>query len=218
MRDQEKGGYPVAALMSGHTPLIPVLHVEDADHAEPLLGAMVEAGVTVLEVTLRSSCALEVIERMRAMNTGALIGAGTITSAHQLNDVLNAGAQFGVSPALSTGLIDAIGRSGLPFVAGVCTPTEALVAREAGIFELKLFPADLVGGQGWLRHLLPIFPQLRFCPTGGTGPSNIRDYLALENVFAVGGAFLASRADIAGADWIGIAERAQSAVRLVSNP
>lgn len=216
MRDQAPDGYAMAALMEGHKPLIPVLHVDDADHAEPLLEALIGAGVTILEVTLRSACALEVIERMRAMKSGAIIGAGTITRAHQLIDVQSAGAQFGVSPGLSASLSDAIASSALPFVAGVCTPTEALAARDAGIFELKLFPADLVGGQGWLRHVLPIFPELRFCPTGGTGEANLLDYLALENVFAVGGAFIASRAEIAAADWAGIATKARSAVRLVS--
>lgn len=205
----------VASIMAGRAPFLPVLHVDNPEHSEPLLEALVEAGVTTLEVTLRSECALEVIARMKAMNSGALIGAGTITQLEQVERVADAGVAFAVSPALTPRLIQAIDQAGLPFVPGVCTPTEALLAREAGFFELKLFPADLVGGIAWVKHVLPLYPDLKFCPTGGTGEANLREYLALPNVFAVGGAFMSPRDLIAAGDWEEIAARAKRAVALL---
>ncbi|MET3926972.1 bifunctional 4-hydroxy-2-oxoglutarate aldolase/2-dehydro-3-deoxy-phosphogluconate aldolase [Devosia sp. 2618] len=207
----------VASRMTGRAPLLPVLHVDNPEHSEPLLEALVSSGVTTLEVTLRSECALEVIARMKAMNSGAIIGAGTITQPEQVQRVADAGVAFAVSPALTPRLIDAIDRAELPFVPGVSTPTEALLAREAGFFELKLFPADLVGGIAWVKHVLPLYPDLKFCPTGGTGEANLRDYLALPNIFAVGGAFMSPRDLIAAGDWKEIAARAMRAVELLQH-
>ena len=207
--------FPVDAMMGTRTRLIPVLHVENVDHAEPLLEALVGSGVTTLEVTLRSECAVDVIKRMLAMNTGAIVGAGTITRPDQFERVVDAGAMFGVSPALTPVLGTAALESALPFVPGVCTPTEALLAREMGFHELKFFPADLMGGIGWIKHMLPLYPDLRFCPTGGTGDGNLRDYLALPNVFAVGGAFLAPRDLIESADWSAISARSKVSASLL---
>lgn len=207
--------YPVNALMGAQARLIPVLHIENVDHAEPLLEALVGAGVMTLEVTLRSECAVDVIRRMLAMNTGAVVGAGTITRPEHFERVMDAGAMFGVSPALTPVLGAAALKSGLPFVPGVCTPTEALLAREMGFHELKFFPADLMGGIGWIKHVLPLYPDLKFCPTGGTGDANLRDYLALPNVFAVGGAFLAPRDLIESADWSAISARSKKSVSLL---
>src|SRR5689334_4555134 len=108
--------YPVAEMIAPHAKLIPVLHVENPDHAEPLLEALVTAGIKILEVTLRSAAGPEVIRRMKAMNSDAVIGAGTVTRPEQLKPVIDAGAVFGVSPALTPALADAINNSGLPFL------------------------------------------------------------------------------------------------------
>ena len=213
---QPASSYPVAALMVGRAKLVPVLHVENADHAEPLLEALVGAGVTTLEVTLRSAAAIEVIGRMRACGGGVLVGAGTITRPGQFAQVADAGAMFAVSPALTSELAEAARASGLPWLPGVCTPSEALFARQQGFHELKFFPADLMGGVGWLKHVDPLFPELRFCPTGGISDANSRDYLALRNCFAVGGAFLAPRELIEAADWKAIAERAKKSVSVAA--
>jgi len=206
----------VAALLADHPRLIPVLHVENPEHAEPLLEALVGAGVMALEVTLRSACALEVIGRMQKMHSGAIVGAGTITRADQLGPVVDAGAQFGVSPALTPRLSEAVQHSGLPFLPGCATPSEVLFAREEGFSELKFFPADLFGGIGFLNHVLPLFPEMRFCPTGGISDANSRDYLALRNVLAVGGAFLAPRNVIEAADWQTIKDKAARSVAVVT--
>jgi 2-dehydro-3-deoxyphosphogluconate aldolase/(4S)-4-hydroxy-2-oxoglutarate aldolase len=204
--------YPVAALMAGGPPLIPVLHVENADHAEPLLEALVSAGIRMVEVTLRSASALEVIRRMIAVGSPAVIGAGTITRAEQFRPVADTGARFGVGPAFTNRLADAAHQVQLPFVPGVATPSEALMAREEGFYELKLFPAEYVGAIGWFRHMEPIYQDLRFCPTAGISETNARDFLARPNVFAVGGAFLAPRELIEAGNWAGIAERSRRTV------
>jgi 2-dehydro-3-deoxyphosphogluconate aldolase / (4S)-4-hydroxy-2-oxoglutarate aldolase len=205
----------VSGLMAGHPKLVPVLHVEHAKHAEPLLETLVGAGIMIIEVTLRSACALEVIARMVAMRTPAVIGAGTVTRTEQVAQAVDVGAMFGVSPALTPHLAKVIRDARLPFLPGVCTPSEALMAREAGFSELKFFPADLMGGVGWLNHIYPLYPDLGFCPTGGISDANSRDYLALPNVLAVGGAFLAPRSLIESADWRAISEQASRSVELV---
>jgi 2-dehydro-3-deoxyphosphogluconate aldolase / (4S)-4-hydroxy-2-oxoglutarate aldolase len=208
--------YPVAALIAPHAKLIPVLHVENADHAEPLFEALVTAGIKILEVTLRSAAGPEVIRRMRKMNTDAIIGAGTVTKADQLKPIVEAGAMFGVSPALTPALAEQIRLSDLPFLPGICTPSESLYARECGFFEQKFFPADLFGGMGFIQHVDPLFPDVRFCPTGGISDENSSQYLALRNIFAVGGAFLAPRDLIEKADWKAIHERGKASVAAAS--
>lgn len=204
--------YAAATLFKGRSPLIPVLHVENADHAEPLLDALVGAGVTILEVTLRSVAGPEVIRRMRRMSSDAVIGAGTITKPEHFELVIDAGAAFGVSPALTPRLAEAAAKSGLPLLPGVCTPSEALFARECGFYEQKFFPADLMGGLGWIKHVYPLFSDVKFCPTGGINDANCREFLAQPNIFAVGGGYLAAKDLVDRADWAEIAARARASV------
>ncbi|MBI1244055.1 MAG: bifunctional 4-hydroxy-2-oxoglutarate aldolase/2-dehydro-3-deoxy-phosphogluconate aldolase [Alphaproteobacteria bacterium] len=207
----------LAALIGKRPPLIPVLHVENPDHAEPLAEALVGGGLVALEVTLRSAAALTVVKRMRKAFPEALIGVGTITKPEQFAQVRDAGAQFGVSPALTDRLAAASLDVPIPFIAGAVTPSEMLIAREHGFQELKFFPAEFFGGIGALKHVLPLFPELRFCPTGGVGDANLVDFLAVPNCFAVGGAWLAPRDVIEAANWRDIAERAKRAVGIYEN-
>ncbi len=207
--------YPVSALVADAPALIPVLSVADADHAEPLLAALVEAGIRMIEVTLRTDSALEVIGRMVRAGGPAAIGAGTITRPEQFARVVEAGARFGVSPAFTPRLAEAARASGLPFVPGVATPSEALAARDEGLYEQKFFPAELAGGLAWIKHIEPVLPEIRFCPTAGIDADNAGSFLARPNIFAVGGAFLAPRDMIDAADWRGITERARRAVENV---
>lgn len=204
------------SLIAGQPPLVPVLHVENVDHAEPLLQALEEGGIVAIEVTLRSKVALKVIERMRKVARKAVVGAGTLTLAEHFKQVIDAGARFAVSPALTPSLAEAAHAAGLPYLPGVCTPSEALRAREFGFTELKFFPADLMGGIGWLKHVLPLYPELRFCPTGGISDKNSRDYLAVPNCMAVGGAFLAPKDLIEGARWADIKKAAATSVSVVT--
>jgi 2-dehydro-3-deoxyphosphogluconate aldolase/(4S)-4-hydroxy-2-oxoglutarate aldolase len=202
-------------MLIGEAPaLIPVLSVAKPEHAELLLTALVEAGIHVIEVTLRTECALEVIARMVKIGGQAVIGAGTITQPEQLARAIEAGARFGVGPAFTRQLADAAIASDLPFVPGVATPSEALAARDAGFYEQKFFPAELAGGLSWIRHIEPVLPDIRFCPTAGIDADNAGSFLSRPNIFAVGGAFLAPKEMIDGADWRGIFERARRAVEI----
>jgi 2-dehydro-3-deoxyphosphogluconate aldolase/(4S)-4-hydroxy-2-oxoglutarate aldolase len=202
-----------ASLIANATPLVPVLHVENPDHAEPLLRALTGAGIVALEVTLRTANALKVIERMSRLDGHAVVGAGTITRQGQFEQVKNAGARFVVSPALTPDLAEGAHAAGLPYLPGIATPTEALRARELGFLELKFFPADLMGGVGFLKHVAPLYPELHFCPTGGVSDKNIRDYLSQPNCIAAGGGYLAPRNLIDAADWGAIAAGAVKSVQ-----
>ncbi len=203
------------ALIRQGPPLIPVLHVEHADHAEPLLTALVEGGIVTIEVTLRSASALKVIQTMSRMATKAVIGAGTVTTPAQFQQIVDAGARFAVSPALTPDLAEAAHAAGLPYLPGVATPSEALRAREWGFTELKFFPADLFGGPNWLKHVHPLYPELRFCPTGGISDKNMRDYLSLPNCIAVGGGWLAPKDLVEAGRWGDIKARAAVSVGAV---
>ncbi len=207
----------LATLIGKRPPLIPVLHVENADHAEPLAEALVGGGLVALEVTLRSASALAVIQRMRKAFPEAVVGVGTVTKPEQLAQARDAGAQFAVSPALTDRLAAAAAGIRLPYIPGAVTPSEMLIAREHGFHELKFFPADLFGGIAALKHVLPLYPDIRFCPTGGIGDANFLTYLALENCFAAGGAWLAPRDVIEAANWKDIAERSRRAIGIFNS-
>ena len=206
----------LSALIGKAAPLIPVLHVENPEHAVPLAEALVSAGVMALEVTLRTEAAPEVIARMRKAVPQAIVGAGTVTKPEQLAKVRDAGALFAVSPALTERLALASEKVDIPLVPGAVTPSEMLAAREYGFHELKFFPADLMGGTAMLKHVLPLYPDIRFCPTGGIGDGNVMSYLELANCFAAGGAWLAPRDLIEAADWAEINARARRAVAVVA--
>jgi len=206
----------MSAILAAGSPLIPVLHIEDADHAEPLLAALENAGITAIEVTLRSAAALTIIERMSRAARNASVGAGTLTRPDQFARVRDAGAKFAVSPGLTPALAEAAHASGLPYVPGVSTSSEALFARERGFHELKFFPADLMGGVRWIRHMQPLYPDVRFCPTGGVSDENIRSYLELENVFAAGGVYLAPRNLVESRQWDLIERGAAHSVKVAA--
>jgi 2-dehydro-3-deoxyphosphogluconate aldolase/(4S)-4-hydroxy-2-oxoglutarate aldolase len=202
-----------SALLAGRTPLIAILQVDRVEDAEPLLDALEEAGIAAIEVTLRTPQALQVIEAMTRRASQAVVGAGTLTRPKHFAAAREAGARFLVSPGLTPLLAEAAQKVGLPFVPGAVTPSEVLAAREYGFLEQKFFPADLLGGPSWLGHMQPLFPDVRFCPTGGVSAANVRDYLALPNVFAAGGIFMAPRPSILDRDWAGIGALAAAAVR-----
>ena len=173
-------------------PVVPVVVIEDVEDAVPLAAALVRGGLPAIEVTLRTDAALAAIERIAAEVDGAVVGAGTVTSAQQVEDVLAAGARFLVSPGATPSLLDALQASGVPFLPGVATASEIVALLERGITHAKLFPAEVVGGIKALKAFAGPFPQLRFCPTGGINAANARDYLAQPNVVCVGGSWMTS--------------------------
>jgi 2-dehydro-3-deoxyphosphogluconate aldolase/(4S)-4-hydroxy-2-oxoglutarate aldolase len=193
--------------------VIPVIAIDDPDHAVPLAKALVAGGIRVLEVTLRTAHGLAAIRAMRAVE-GAIIGVGTLTQPEQFAAARDAGAVFGVSPGLTAALIEAARKSGLPLLPGVMTPSEVLAAREAGFRELKLFPAVPAGGVGMLNAIGGPIPDVTFCPTGGISIDTAAQFLACKNVACVGGSWLTPKDALQAGDWARITELAKAAAAL----
>ncbi len=195
----------------GLAPVIPVLIIEKAADAVPLGRALVAGGLPALEITLRTPVAMECIRRMAGEIEDAVVGAGTVLTPQQRQDVADAGAKFCVSP----GLIDGEPVAGpTPLLPGVATATELVYGLKMGFTRFKLFPANVVGGVGALKAYASPFQQAKFCPTGGVYPDNARDYLALPNVVCVGGSWLAPAGLIKAGAWDKITELARAASRL----
>lgn len=194
-------------------PIIPVLVVRDVAHAEPLARALVEGGLPVLEVTLRTPVALEVITAMSKV-PGGIPGAGTLLTPDDVKRAVDAGARFGVSPGATDDLLDAAEAAGLPMLPGAATASEAMRLLARGYDMLKFFPAETSGGAPALKALSGPLPQVRFCPTGGVNPQNAASYLKLPNVVCAGGSWVAPDDKVTSGDWQGITELARAACQL----
>ncbi len=192
----------------GMAPVIPVLRVDRAEDAVPMARALVQGGLRVLEITLRTPAAWAAIAAVCREVPEAVVGAGTVTRPAELDRARGEGAAFAVSPGATPALLDAARRARLPCLPGVMTPSEVMAARELGFTDLKLFPAAQAGGTALLKALAGPFPDVRFCPTGGITRQSYREYLALENVACVGGSWLAPDEAVAAGDWARIAELA----------
>ena len=195
-------------------PVIPVIVIEDLAHAIPLAKALVAGGVRVLEVTLRTAAGLAAIQLIAREVPDAIVGVGTLTRPQDFKDAIDVGAQFGVSPGLTSAMIQAAHETRLPLLPGVMTPSDVIAARLAGFSELKLFPAQQAGGIGMLKALGGPFPEVTFCPTGGVSPENAPDFLALPNVACVGGSWLVPKAALVAGDWDKITALAKEASAL----
>ena len=195
-------------------PVIPVITIDDVDHAVPLARALAAGGLRVLEITLRTPAALAAIEAMRRGVPEAVVGVGTLTRPVDFAAADRAGAQFGVSPGLTPELAAAARGARFPLLPGVMTPTDLINARAAGFDVLKLFPAQQAGGVAMLRALAGPFPDALFCPTGGITPATAPEYLALPNVACVGGSWLTPQALLRAGDWQGIETLARQAAAL----
>lgn len=194
-------------------PVIPVLVVNDASRAEGLATALVAGGLPVLEVTLRTPAALDVIREMSRV-AGGHVGAGTVLTPDDAKRAHDAGASFAVSPGATERLVRACEEIGLPLLPGAVTASEVMRAMEYGYSMLKFFPAEAAGGAKSLKSLAGPLPQVSFCPTGGVTPANAPDYLALPNVICVGGSWIAPDGDVASASWQAIEDRARQASQL----
>lgn len=173
-------------------PLIPVLVIDDLARAQVVAEALVAGGLAVVEVTLRTHVALEVIREMKAVE-GAIVGAGTVIDAAGLDAALAAGADFIVSPGLTEGLARAAIAAEIPFLPGVATASDIMRGLDLGLRHFKFFPAEAAGGVTALRALLGPFGELCFCPTGGITAQTMADWLAIEQVPCVGGTWLVQR-------------------------
>jgi len=170
-------------------PVIPVLIVDDAAYARPIAEAMVAGGLRVLEVTLRTPAALDVIAEMAKVE-GAVVGAGTVLDPSQLDDSLRAGARFIVSPGLTDRLTRAVIDAGIPYLPGVATAGEIMRGLDHGLDRFKFFPAEAAGGVKALAAQAAPFAQVRFCPTGGIRAETMKDWLKLDSVLCIGGSWL----------------------------
>lgn len=179
---------PIEQIMRA-APVIPVLVVDDAGHAREMAEALVAGGLKVLEVTLRTPAAFDAIRRMNLV-PGAIVGAGTVLNAVQLNEARAVGAEFIVSPGLTKGLADAAAHAGLPFLPGVSTAGDIMRGLDFGLSHFKFFPAETSGGIPALKALAAPFAQCRFCPTGGITEATAPDWLALDQVLCVGGSWV----------------------------
>jgi 2-dehydro-3-deoxyphosphogluconate aldolase/(4S)-4-hydroxy-2-oxoglutarate aldolase len=195
-------------------PVIPVIVIDNAEQAVLLAKALVAGGVRVLEVTLRTTAALEATRAIVRDVEHAIVGVGTITRAEQVEQAVAAGAQFGVTPGLTPELIAAAKAGNLPLLPGVMTPSDVIAARSAGFTELKLFPAQQAGGIGMLNALYGPFPDVMFCPTGGVTAASAPDYLARPNVACVGGSWLMPQNAVMAGDWDRITALAREAAHL----
>lgn len=170
-------------------PVIPVLVIEDAAHAVPIARALVAGGLPVLEVTLRTDCALDVIREMKQVE-GAVVGAGTVLNPADLDASLEAGAEFIVSPGLTGKLGEAAIASGVPFLPGTANAGDIMLGLDLGLTHFKFFPAQASGGIAALKAIAAPFGMARFCPTGGITQATAPDWLALDPVLCVGGSWL----------------------------
>lgn len=193
-------------------PVVPVLVIKDVEHAVPLAKALIAGGIRVLEVTLRTEAALDVIAKIAKEVPEAIIGAGTVTNREQLQQVIDAGAKFAISPGLTTDLLKAGNEGSIALIPGISSISELMTAVDHGYTHLKFFPAEASGGVKALKAIGGPFPDIKFCPTGGISPSNYNDYLALPSVRCAGGSWLAPEDAMAKGDWDKITELAKQAV------
>jgi 2-dehydro-3-deoxyphosphogluconate aldolase/(4S)-4-hydroxy-2-oxoglutarate aldolase len=196
--------------------IIPVLVIDKLECAVPLAMLLVDSGFTVLEITLRTACALEAIKQIANKVPKAVVGAGTIITPQQLSQVKAAGAQFAMSPGLSKQLIVEAKKQDLAYLFGISTPSEALCAYELGATHLKFFPAESMGGIKTLSAIAEVLP-LHFCPTGGVNFDNFVNYLALPCVSCIGGTWITPRSLIQAKAWNKIAQLAEEAQNLLKD-
>lgn len=174
------------------SPVIPVLVVEEVSHAKPMAEALVAGGLRVLEITLRTPCALEALQEMKQVE-GAIVGAGTVLNAPDLRAAIDVGAEFIVSPGLTEPLGKAAVDAGIPFLPGIANSGDIMRGLDLGLRHFKFFPAMASGGLPALKALAGPFGQVYFCPTGGITPQTAPDWLGFDPVLCVGGSWLVGK-------------------------
>ncbi|MFT2645088.1 bifunctional 4-hydroxy-2-oxoglutarate aldolase/2-dehydro-3-deoxy-phosphogluconate aldolase [Helicobacter pylori] len=188
------------------SPIVPVVVIENIKDAVPLAQSLIEGGIPIIEVTLRSSCALEAIELIAKNVPKMRVGAGTILNPTQLEQAQNRGAEFLISPGLTIKLLEYAKKKDMPLIPGVSSSSEVMQALELGYSALKFFPAEYCGGVKLLNAFNGPFKGVKFCPTGGISADNMHSYLNLENVLCVGGSWLTPKNLIQNKEWDKITE------------
>ncbi|MGN8471658.1 bifunctional 4-hydroxy-2-oxoglutarate aldolase/2-dehydro-3-deoxy-phosphogluconate aldolase [Helicobacter pylori] len=196
------------------SPIVPVVVIENIKDAVPLAQSLIEGGIPIIEVTLRSSCALEAIELIAKNVPKMRVGVGTILNLTQLEQAQNRGAEFLISPGLTIKLLEHAKKKDMPLIPGVSSSSEVMQALELGYNALKFFPAEYCGGVKLLNAFNGPFKGVKFCPTGGVSVDNMRSYLALENVVCVGGSWLTPKDLVQNKEWDKITEICKRALAL----
>ena len=199
-------------------PVVPVLAIDSVRTALPLAQALIAGGLTVLEITLRTRAALEIIRALDREFEYAVVGAGTVLTPAQYEDAVKAGAKFVVSPGATAALLDVAEARSVPFLPGAATSSEVMRLLERGYGCLKFFPAEPSGGVAYLKALAAPLPDARFCSTGGIDAARASSYLALPNVVCIGGSWVAPRDAVAAGDWPAITRLARAAAALRPAP
>ena len=193
-------------------PVVPVIVIKDLADAVPMAKALLAGGIKVLEVTLRTPVALEAIRLLAQEVPDAIVGAGTVTTAAQLQQVVEAGAKFAISPGLTRELLQAGKDCSIPLIPGIASISELMEGTGLGYSHFKFFPAEAAGGVKTLKSIHGPFADIRFCPTGGINEKNFLEYLALPNVKCVGGSWIVPDDAVASKDWDRITQLCQAAV------
>ncbi len=201
---------PLEILKTG--PVIPVIVIEKIEDAVPMARALLSGGVKVLEITLRTPVAIDAIRAISAEVPDAIVGAGTVLTPADLQQVEDAGGVFALSPGFTPSLLEAANDGPMGFIPGISTASELMMGLELGYDVFKFFPAEAAGGVNAVKSIGGPFPQCTFCPTGGISPDNYRDYLALKNVACVGGSWLVPSGAVKKHDWQKITDLAAEAV------
>lgn len=202
---------PIESIMR-RAPVIPVLVIDEVAHAAPIAEALVKGGLPVLEVTLRTASALEVIREMKQV-PGAIVGAGTVLNEHALEDALEAGSEFIVSPGFTESLAKAAIASGTAFLPGIATSSDIMRGLDLGLDRFKFFPAEANGGIPALKAIAAPFGMVKFCPTGGITAATAANWLALDPVLCCGGSWIVPKG---APDLAAIEETARAAAGLGS--
>ena len=190
----------VESMLAGQQ-IVPVVVIENENAALGLAEALLAGGVKVIEITLRNQFGLTAIELIKQRFPEMLVLAGTVKNGSEMRDVVNAGGEGIISPGLTPELLQTAQELNIPYLPGIATASDILLAMQYGLSECKLFPATVVGGLDALKAYAGPFPEMRFCPTGGVGPENYQDFLALPNVMCVGGSWLAPSQAVRDGDW-----------------
>ncbi|WP_144208079.1 bifunctional 4-hydroxy-2-oxoglutarate aldolase/2-dehydro-3-deoxy-phosphogluconate aldolase [Shewanella donghaensis] len=194
------------------SPIVPVMVINKIEHAVPLAKALVAGGISVLEITLRTECALEAIALIAKEVPEALVGAGTILNETHLQQAVDAGSQFIITPGATIGLLKAAKRGNVPLIPGVASISEVMAGMELGYTHFKFFPAEASGGVNALKAFSGPLANIRFCPTGGITPTSYKNYLALPNVDCIGGSWIAPTDAMEQGDWDRITQLCKDAI------
>jgi len=193
-------------------PVVPVLVIKKLEHAVPLAKALLAGGIKVLEVTLRTPVAVEAIAKIAEEVPDAIVGAGTITNQEQLQQVIDAGAKFAISPGMTRELLEAGNNGPIPLIPGISSTSDLMKGLDQGYSHFKFFPAEASGGVKAIKSISGPFPNVVFCPTGGITPDTYNNYLAVPNVRCVGGSWLAPDDALEQGDWQKITQLAADAI------